>query len=80
MTDTDKQGEADWPNLCPFCGERFGWGPEWVFLSIVTTAPFDEALPCCGRRATGRIHRDGTIRWDKRTVAAVPVEQGENDE
>ncbi len=52
-----------WPHICPHCGEGFGWGGDAPLLSVVTSAPFDEAAPCCGEPIRGTVYRDGTIEF-----------------
>lgn len=48
------------PHTCPECGARFGWGPDAALLSVVSSVPFDEPAPCCGRRIRGVVSSDLT--------------------
>lgn len=49
------------PHVCPYCGERFGWGEDVALLAVVSSCPFDEPSPCCGERVSGVVHRDGSV-------------------
>lgn len=54
-TDVRSDDHADLPFVCPNCGERFGYGPKVVLLTIVGSSPVDENMPCCGVRVKGQV-------------------------